>query len=389
MTTLLTAPIPATSAPLALGGVGAVAIVDRLHDRAVHERASDIHVEPTANGARIRLRVDGRLRQIESLDERIAGAVISRFKVLAGMDIAERRLPQDGRYSFDAGSRQIDARVASLPGREGEKLAIRLLDLSARSPSVRELGMADAARSAFCAALDAAFGFIVVCGPTGSGKTTTVYAALDRLNTPERNICTIEDPVERVVAGVTQVQVNPRAGLTFDRVMRGVLRHDPDVIMIGEMRDSETAATAAGAALSGQLVLTTLHSADAPRAIERLIELGVSRAALAAGLSAVLAQRLVRRRCVACSPAGEDSVRPNDCLACGGSGFRERIGLFELLLVDDSIREAIAGGASFASVGRLANAGGYRPLRVDAREKLACGITTPAEVVRALGALDE
>ncbi|MGH7754919.1 MAG: GspE/PulE family protein [Vulcanimicrobiaceae bacterium] len=372
-----------------MGGVGAVAIVDRLHDRAVHERASDIHVEPTANGARIRLRVDGRLRQIESLDERIAGAVISRFKVLAGMDIAERRLPQDGRYSFDAGSRQIDARVASLPGREGEKLAIRLLDLSARSPSVRELGMADAARSAFCAALDAAFGFIVVCGPTGSGKTTTVYAALDRLNTPERNICTIEDPVERVVAGVTQVQVNPRAGLTFDRVMRGVLRHDPDVIMIGEMRDSETAATAAGAALSGQLVLTTLHSADAPRAIERLIELGVSRAALAAGLSAVLAQRLVRRRCVACSPAGEDSVRPNDCLACGGSGFRERIGLFELLLVDDSIREAIAGGASFASVGRLANAGGYRPLRVDAREKLACGITTPAEVVRALGALDE
>jgi type IV pilus assembly protein PilB len=375
----------------------AVRAADRLHERAFFERCSDIHIEPRAQGARVRFRIDGFLREVESLDDPLAAAVISRVKLLAGMDIADNRRPQDGRYTIRVAERTVDMRVSTVPAREGEKIVIRLLDHHARLPSLRELGMPERIREAFAEVIAHSCGFIVVCGPTGSGKTTSLYAALAELNTPERNVCTVEDPVEQAVAGATQVQVNVKAGVTFASVLRSLLRQDPNVIMVGEMRDAETANIAVSAALSGQMVFTTLHSNDAPRCIERLAELNVARSPLAAGLTAILAQRLVRRLCPHCkseysidaATAQRYGLDPNrsyfqarGCERCNGAGYHDRIGIFELIAIDDPLREAIAGGASSTALAALARERGYRRMAEDCVEKLHAGVTSVEEFAR-------
>jgi type IV pilus assembly protein PilB len=334
---------------------------------------------------------------VQSLEDPLAVSVVSRIKLLAGMDIADNRRPQDGRYTIRVAEHAIDMRVSTVPARDGEKIVVRLLDHHARLPSLRELGMPEAIREAFAEVIAQSCGFIVVCGPTGSGKTTSLYAALAELNTPERNVCTVEDPVEQAVQGATQVQVNVKAGVTFASVLRSLLRQDPNVIMVGEMRDAETANIAVSAALSGQMVFTTLHSNDAPRCIERLGELDVARSPLAAGLTATLAQRLVRRLCPHCKQDvridaataqryGLDRERayfePRGCERCDGAGYHDRIGIFELIVVDDVLRDAIASGVSSVAVAHLARQQGYRRMAEDCIDKLHAGITSIEEFAR-------
>jgi type IV pilus assembly protein PilB len=375
----------------------AVRAVDRMHRRALAERCSDMHIEPSDRGARIRFRIDGLMRDVEHLPEAVAPAVVSRLKVLAGMDIAERRAPQDGRYTLRVGARSLDARVSSVPAHTGEKIVVRLLDHQTQLPSLDELGMPGQLARLFRCAIELSYGFVVVAGPTGSGKTTTLYAALAHLNTPDRNICTVEDPVERAIPGVTQVQVNARAGVSFASVLRALLRQDPNVLMIGEVRDAETASTAASAALSGQIVFATLHSNDAPRTIDRLVELGLARSSIAAALGTIVAQRLVRRLCIACRRPQETDAgiaqlldvecdwvhfAPVGCALCKGTGFSGRTGIFEAIAVDDEIRDAVARGASTVAITGLARAGGYRTMTIDCVEKCRAGVTSISELRR-------
>lgn len=369
-------------------GGPAVRAVEATIRRALAAHASDVHVEPSADGGgAVRLRVDGILHAAEPLPPALYAAFVSRLKILAGLDIANRRLPQDGRYSAIVEGRTIDARVSSIPTVDGEKLAIRLLDHQAALPRLDELGMDGRTLAAYRAAAHAPWGFVVVSGPTGSGKTTTLYASLAELDRRARNVCTVEDPIEARLAGTVQVQVNVRAGLTFPAVLRAFVRQDPDVLMIGEIRDAETCAVGVAAALAGQTVFATVHSTDAPRTIDRLVELGVARRSLAAALTAVVAQRLVRKLCERCRrPATGGRFAPAACPACAGTGYHGRVGVFELLVVDDALRDAIAGGASSAALARLASASGHRGLLADARDKLDAGLTSVEEIERVVGA---
>ena len=370
---------PRSAEPVPESGAPAVRAVDAILRRAVVLHASDVHVEPSSDGGRIRLRIDGLLRTVDTVSRELYPAFVQRMKLLAALDVANRRVPQDGRYAFVVDGRAIDARVASIPTLEGEKLAIRLLDCADDPPRLDALGMEPSTLAAYRSFAGAPSGFVVISGPTGSGKTTTLYASLAELDRATRNVCTVEDPVETRVAGVTQVHVNPRAGLTFPAVLRAVVRQDPDVIMIGEIRDPETCAVGVAAALAGQTVFATVHSNDAARTIDRLVELGIARHSLAAALTAVVAQRLVRTLCANCRGSG-------GCAACGGTGYTGRTGLFELLAVDDAIRDAIAAGASSATIARIAAANGHRTLAAAARAKLAAGMTDRAEVLRVVGA---
>lgn len=377
----------------------AIRAVDDIHERALRHGASDIHVEPTRSGGRVRQRVDGILSETRDLHSELYGQVVSRMKLLAGMDIADRRQPQDGRYAIDRNGRSVDARVSSMPTILGEKLVVRLLDHEMRVPSVDSLGMPARTLKDFLRAVHAPHGFVVVCGPTGSGKTTTLYAALRERDADSENLCSIEDPVEVRIPGVAQIQVNPRAGLTFGTALRSFLRQDPNVIMVGEMRDAETAAIAASASLSGQLVLTTLHSNDAPKAIDRLVELGVSNHTISAGLSAVIAQRLVRRLCEACREpfavsaelarqfgvsSGMRAYKPAGCGACAGTGFSGRAAIFESLYVHDSLRRLIAQGASSVEIADAARSAGYESMLVHGVERVLAGETTFDELRRVL-----
>jgi general secretion pathway protein E len=349
--------------------------VDEFHAIALRSGASDIHIEPMSDGGRVRYRIDGILRDGPSFGSAVLAQIVSRIKLLASMDIAERRQPQDGRYPVEFEGRSVDARVSSMPTIDGEKLVVRLLDVRARVPNLESLGMLPETLAAFRAAIHAPFGFVVVCGPTGSGKTTTLYASLAERNVEAQQLCSVEDPVEMRLAGVAQVQVNERAGLTFANALRSFLRQDPNVLMVGEMRDAETAKVALSAALSGQLIMTTLHAADAPRSIERLVELGLSRRAIAAGLSGVLAQRLVRRLCAHCT-AG--------CACCNGSGYNGRSGIFEFLPIGDDVREAIASGESAVAIATRARSSGYRPMLVQGLSLARDGATTQDELKRVL-----
>lgn len=381
-------------------GAPAVRIADALLRRAIAARASDVHIEPSADGGgRVRFRIDGILRSIEPIARDILAPCTSRIKLLAAMDIANRRIPQDGRYSLSVDGRAVDARVSSVPVMDGEKLVIRLLDHRVTLPSLDDVGMSVAALATYRTLSHAPWGFVVVSGPTGSGKTTTLYASLAELDRTVRNVCTVEDPVEARIADVAQVQVNVRAGLTFPTVLRSFMRQDPDVIMIGEMRDAETAAVGISAALAGQTVFATVHSTDASRTIDRLVELGAERHSLAAALTGVVAQRLVRRLCVLCRR--RETIPPpiratltgdvnewylaDGCATCGGSGYSGRTGVFELLLVDDAIRDAIAGGAASATIAKLATSRGHISLFDDASRKLANGETSFAEIERVVG----
>ncbi len=377
----------------------AIRTVDELHEAAVRARASDIHIEPSDKGGRVRHRVDGILFETRTLPPDLFTHVVSRIKLLAAMDIADRRQPQDGRYGLTVDGRSIDARVSSMPTIDGEKLVVRILDLHARIPTLEELGMSSGVLTGYRELLHSPYGFIVVCGPTGSGKTTTLYASLSERNLVGQQISTVEDPVEVRIPGIAQVQVNERAGMTFAAALRSFLRQDPNVLMVGEMRDGETAKVALSASLSGQLVMTTLHASDAPRAVERLNELGAERHAVAAGLSAIVAQRLVRRLCPTCRErtqlpirdahalgiaAGTPAYTSSGCSACDGKGYRGRIAIFELLPITHDIRDAIASGASSATVAELARNVGYKPMLLDGIAHLLSGETTVEELQRVL-----
>lgn len=357
----------------------AVRLVDDIHDHAVRAEPSDIHLEPGGDGGRVRQRVDGRLVPYRVLDRELYAQVVARIKLLAGLDVADRRQPQDGRYSFADGGAAIDVRVSSISTIDGERLVLRLFDASRQRPSLTELGM-DAATVRRCQELvRATHGFVIVCGPTGSGKTTTLYAALDDRRSEREHLCTIEDPIEIRMSGIAQVQVNVRAGMTFARALRAVLRQDPDVIMIGELRDAETASIAASAALSGQLVLATMHSFDVVSAIVRLGDLGIERHAVAAALTGVIAQRLMRTTCTSCGSAVPQ------CSACGGTRWRGRTGMFACVTIGAELRSAIADGASSQQLARIVEREDGSSLARDGLRHVMAGRTSAAEVQRVLG----
>lgn len=365
----------------------AVRAVHAIQARALADRASDVHIEPNPSGGRVRLRIDGMLRELEAIDAPLFLQIVSRIKLLAGMDIADKRQPQDGRYAIRSSGGEVDARVSSIPTIDGEKLVVRLLDMHARAPALGELGMPEAMLARYRRLIGAPYGFLIVTGPTGSGKTTTLYSSIREIAGTTRNICTVEDPVEMRIDGIAQVNVNVRAGLDFAIVLRSFLRQDPNVIMVGEMRDAATASVAISAALSGQLLLTTLHSNDAPRSIQRLIELGLDRHAIGAALFGVLSQRLVRKLCTRCRrrDANVHSYVSSGCASCNQSGYSGRIGLFELLEIDDEIRDAITSGASIVTVRKLGVRTGYEPLHVDGCAKVTSGETSREELRRVLG----
>jgi type IV pilus assembly protein PilB len=372
-----------------------IALVDLMLERAVEAGASDVHVQPHGAGLMVRARVDGVVRSILELPAESSAAVVSRIKIMAGLDIAIKRKPQDGRSAVTVGGRRVDLRVSTLPAADREKVVLRLLDPGDGRPPLGSLGLDAPLLAELELALDREHGLFLVTGPTGSGKTTTLYAVLESRDRAARNIVTLEDPVECRLDGLTQVQVQPRAGLTFASALRAVLRQDPDVIMVGEMRDRETAEVGLAAALTGHLVLSTLHTIDAPGAVSRLVEMGAPRYLVAGGLVGVLAQRLVRRLCPECrsiAPATAQAVhhlglpipthlpRAVGCERCAGTGYRGRIGIFELLRVDAAVRELILQGAPADAIREAAAAAGMVPLPLHAWSRVEAGLTTLDEV---------
>ncbi|HTX59586.1 MAG TPA: GspE/PulE family protein [Verrucomicrobiae bacterium] len=372
----------------------AVRAVDEILQAAAGARASDVHLEPTVAGGRIRERIDGVLREAGNLPESLYARVLSRIKLLSGMDISDRRLPQDGRYSVEYAGRTIDARVSSMPTIDGERVVVRLLDVGARIPTLEEIGLEPRPAAAYRRVMHAPSGFVVICGPTGSGKTTTAYASLAERNVPEQHLCSVEDPVEVRIPGVAQVSLNLRAGLTFASAMRGFLRQDPNVIMIGELRDAEAAAIAGTAALCGSLIVTTLHSASAVGAIERLLELEMPARRIAAGLSAVVAQRLMRRLCNDCKvqavdPGGSNHAaifEPRGCERCGGCGYRGRCAAFDVLVIDDELRSAIGAGQTTAQLNAIR--GAKTAIRSAAQRLVERGETSVEEFSRVIGTVE-
>jgi type II secretory ATPase GspE/PulE/Tfp pilus assembly ATPase PilB-like protein len=377
----------------------AVQFLDALLRQAYLRRASDVHLDPQSEGLVIRLRVDGRLRmQGPALTPQDAAPLVSRLKVLAGLDIAERRQPQDGGFRHDLGELgSVDVRAATIPTRHGERVTLRLLGVETRALTLERLGFAPAQEARFRDVLTSPHGLVLLAGPTGSGKSTTLYAALRALRDPELNLMTVEDPVEFLLEGVTQTQVDRAGKVTFAGALRSILRHDPDVIMVGEVRDRETADVALKSALTGHLVLSSLHANRAVGAVTRLSDLGCERSLLAACLRAVLAQRLVRRLCACASkrlaPAadlaplggeGSASVRePLGCPACVGTGYRGRLALTEALWVDATLERAIAGGAHESELCELALAAGGTTLASDGLRQVLEGATSLREALRA------
>lgn len=361
-----------------------VKFINALIARAVAARASDIHLLPTDRRLRIRLRIDGVLQEIESAPLGDAAALISRLKILAGLDIAERRLPQDGSIKTVVQGREVDLRLAVVPTVHGEAAVVRLLDRNQVALDIDALGFDGTTRDRLLGLFRRPNGIILVTGPTGSGKSTTLYAALHRLNGPERNIITVEDPVENKIPGVAQIQVKTDIGLSFARILRSVLRHDPDVILIGEIRDPETARIATQAAMTGHLVLATLHTNSAAGAVSRLLDMGVESYLLSSTLVAVLSQRLVRVLCPSCRVEDEDGQRAVGCPSCNQTGYRGRRAIHELLTVDDAVRRAIVAKATAQELEGLAVAGGMETLRRCGMRRVADGLTTAAEIARVI-----
>jgi general secretion pathway protein E len=352
-----------------------IRLVNALLSEAVKAGASDIHVEPYERALVVRMRIDGVLHDVLAPPPRLAPTIAARVKIMAGLDIAERRLPQDGRIQVRVGGRDVDIRVSLVPAAAGERVVLRLLDRQHTLRDLADLGLAPAAASALAAALGQSHGLVLVTGPTGSGKTTTLYAALRQLDTATRNVMTIEDPIEYQLRGIGQLQVNPRIALDFATGLRAILRQDPDVILVGEIRDRETVEIALQAALTGHLVLATLHTNDAPSAVTRLLDMGVEPYLIASSLLAVLAQRLVRCVCTTCGGTG--------CSTCRDTGYRGRTGIHECLTVDDGVRALVMARADAASIRKHATTAGLVTLRNDALAKARAGITTEAEALRA------
>lgn len=355
-----------------------VRVVDHLLARAVEERASDIHVEELAGEMRVRYRVDGVLRTSMDLPAGIREAVLSRLKIMAGMDISVKLRPQDGGFPLRHRDRRLDVRASTLPVSGGEKAVLRLLDPRESPSDLEGVGLANEELEGLRRLLRSGHGVILAAGPTGSGKSTTLFGALAELDRVRQNIVTLEDPIEYRMPGVNQVQMAPKAGLTFPTALRSVLRQDPDVVMVGEIRDRETAEIAMAAAITGHLVLSTVHTTDAPGGITRLLNMGVPPFLLAGGLSGILAQRLVRRLCGGCGGRGEECTRCTD-------GYRGRVGVFQLLVMTETLRDAVIRGAGTAELRALATRDGMGSMGEDARRKVAEGLTTPHEVGRVLG----
>ena len=381
-----------------------IALVDHVLSRAVKLRGSDVHLEPGPGGLHVRVRVDGVLRSLMDLPAHTAGAIASRIKIMADLDIAVKRRPQDGRATMLVEDRELTFRVSTLPARGGEKLVLRILDPGGATQPLDALAMSPADEAAFRKLLASSHGVILVTGPTGSGKTTTLYSALSTLDREGRNIITLEDPVEYRLPGVTQVQVHRRAGLGFANALRAVLRQDPDIVMVGELRDRETVETAMAAALTGHLVLATLHTNDAATAATRLAEMGAAPYLIAGGLIGVLAQRLARRVCPHCvqwaaTEAGGSALPPlptsqeplpvsGGCGRCDGRGYHGRLGLFELLVIGPAVRSLILRRAPADAIRRAAREAGMTTLTADAWQKVRTGLTTVEEVRPLLALLD-
>ena len=383
-----------------------VRLVNSVIFQAAEDGASDVHFEPQEDSLLVRFRVDGVLQEVQRIPKRMAPGVLTRLKVLAKLDIAERRKPQDGRISLNAAAagRMLDVRVATLPTVEGESIVMRLLDKSKKAPTLEELGMSDEMRTQLEMLVRKPTGALLVTGPTGSGKSTTLYAALTEINRPEINIITVEDPVEYRLGGVNQVQINQKAGLTFATALRSILRSDPDVVMVGEIRDGETAKISIEAALTGHLVLSTLHTNDAPQALTRLGEMGVEPFLVGAAVSAVLAQRLARKLCTHCcemytpsvdemlkarvSPevaAASDGMvfyRKKGCPRCNHTGYKGRIGIYQLLAMSEQLETLAVTKASREDIERAALGEGMRTLWDDGLAKVAAGLTSIEELAR-------
>jgi len=379
-----------------------VRYVTSLLTRAVGDGASDVHIEPGENSVRVRYRVDGVLHEIAELPKSIQPALLSRVKVMAEIDIAERRLPQDGRLTLPVSGRHVDLRVATLPTVWGEKIVLRVLDTTGVRLDLSQMDFAPGNLTRFSGAIDRPHGLVLVTGPTGSGKTTTLYSALNRVSTSAINVITVEDPVEYRLAGVNQVQVNTKADLTFASALRAILRSDPDVVLIGEIRDRETAQIAIEAALTGHLVLSTMHTNDAPSAVTRLIEIGVEPFLVGSSVACVLAQRLVRRLCDHCRasytptaedlaaahfapsdmPAGGVLYRPDGCAHCAQIGFRGRIAVHEVMTMNEELEQLTVSGAAASQVASAARATGMITLRADGLAKAALGVTSVEEILR-------
>lgn len=379
-----------------------IRLVNHLFARALDLSSSDIHFEPNENYLDVRCRVDGIMTRIERLPVKIHNAVASRLKLMARLDIGEKRLPQDGRIDYQIGNKQLDMRVSTLPGVHGESVVLRILDRSDTAVPLTDLGMPDKLLQQYDSLISQPHGMILITGPTGSGKTTTLYATLEKINSEKHKIITVEDPVEYQLEGITQIQANASIGLGFAEGLRSIVRQDPDVLMVGEIRDHETAEIAIESALTGHLVFSTLHTNDAAGAVTRLQDMGVEGYLISSSLLAIQAQRLVRRVCDDCAETyllSEDEMavldidekfeirRGRGCERCANTGYRGRIGLYELLLMSDAIRHHIATGADANVIREQAIEEGMRTLRQDAVDKLKSGVTTPEEVVRVTRAI--
>jgi type IV pilus assembly protein PilB len=386
-----------------------IKLVHSIIAQAAERRASDVHFEPHpeprggGHELRVRMRVDGVLSDETTIPRRMAAGVLSRIKIMSDLDISERRLPQDGRVGLTVDGRRVDIRVVTLPTVHGESAVLRILDKDSVRLDLERLGMQEHDRRLFRTAFNRAHGAVLVTGPTGSGKSTSLYAALTELNRPEKSIVTIEDPVEYELEGITQIQVNLKSGLTFANGLRSMMRADPDILMVGEIRDHETAQIAVEGALTGHMVLSTLHTNDAPSTVTRLIEMGIEPFLIASALDCVVAQRLVRTLCAHCKrrvtiPADVlrdhgfaareelEAFEPGGCPRCGGSGYRGRVGLFEVMMMSDELRSLTLQRASSKEIEAVASAEGMRRLREDGLEKVRAGVTSMTEVARVTGA---
>ncbi|HVL79971.1 MAG TPA: GspE/PulE family protein, partial [Actinomycetota bacterium] len=410
-TDLLAEPEAEPDGPVGLEAVDAadrapiVKAVNRIIMQAVEQRASDIHVEPEERDVRIRFRIDGVLHEKMRLQKAHQHGIVSRLKVMGEADIAEKRLPQDGRVTVSVAGSPIDLRISTLPSAHGEEVVIRILDRSSSLLGLEDMGFTPAILDRYRTATAKTTGAILVTGPTGSGKSTTLYATLNELNDPSRKIITVEDPIEYRIGGLRQMQVHPAIGLTFAHALRSILRSDPDVIMVGEIRDRDTASMGVHAAMTGHLVLATLHTNDAPTAPTRLTEMGVEPFLVASAVQAVVAQRLARRLCPECAepyeptqellerigvpvPEGKSKrqlKRPVGCRHCANTGYRGRVALAELMLVTDEIERAVADRAPTETLAEIARSQGMVPLLEDGLAKAAAGITSLEEVLRVVG----
>ncbi|MDY7035980.1 MAG: type II secretion system ATPase GspE [Thermodesulfobacteriota bacterium] len=374
-----------------------IRLVNVILTQALRREASDIHIEPFEKEIKVRFRIDGILYEIFSLPKRFQAHIVSRLKIMANLDIAEKRIPQDGRIKIKVANKTVDIRVSIIPMAFGERSVLRLLDKSISLLGLGEMGLTEVKLKTFERMINKNNGILLVTGPTGSGKTTTLYAALNKINSIEKNIITIEDPIEYELKGIGQIQINPKTDLTFARGMRSILRHDPDVIMVGEIRDLETVEIAIQASLTGHLVFSTLHTNDAAGALTRLVDMGVEPFLIASSLLAVEAQRLVRKICPDCKESFEpdDSIlgelglrkdqvffRGRGCPACMESGYRGRTGIFELLEMDNEVRRLVTSGADSVTIKEAAIKNGMTTLFEDGLMKVKAGLTTMNEVMR-------